>query len=799
MLTISLVLLILSCTVNGAESLSAVCQDTSFGRRCSLQASDSVETFTMIESNVIVGTSNSLVLMTFKLDVKEYVDLSPQTSTYNNCVGRLPGQLGNDPSLCQNFIKLIQLVDIPGGEQILVCGTNAFKPKCTLHNVANITVFEHMSSDQEVDNGFSPYSKNGQVVATITRNGRFFSGTRFDALAQVTIGMAPNILQRENVFTVNVPTSNQQWLQQPKIISSYETESHIYFFLRERAYEVNQGETVVYSRAVRICKNDDGMSPEETYPNNFFLTFQKARISCSSFAAQGTIPFSFDNLQSTVMWVEPDGQKFLYGIFTSPDNGPSGSAICKYTFDSNSAGSLTQVFEDGQYLVSNGNSPLWTRVSADTFSCPGESGSQRSSSDASQYQLVFNDVTSIGSQPLHNIAGKRLDKLAIDVINYNQTTQTILYFSSQDGDIHQLMIDDQGTRKEDVIIQAENAVTHLVIRKNLNETRYLYATTESLIMLMSFGDCSQYGNCFACLDSYDPYCGWDGDNCINKLTIGVSGVIQSIMISEKHVVDYCGPRPNPTTPSPPSCETMQQSEEPSKDNPELCTTSVGNLSSTSDSSVSIPDLVGATVGAFVVGIPVGAFVCFIFLKFFAPKKKHKHTINRQMQPTQANSNAVTQVNNQLTDKDQQKIHKKDIGSCMRENPSYIQTTPKTTPLQLNPVPLSLAPPPLGNVHKRKNSKDINMYVSPEVEMDDTFDEPDHLPPLRSFYGADNHSHREPKTNAFSHSTNGVGRKKVPGHATPRGRTDSTTWLRANSESSEPPSPLGVLGSPISDV
>lgn len=746
----------------------------------------------------MVGSSNSLFSMTFDLNVVKYVNLSPQVTTYENCVGvEQAGQLGNDPSLCQNFIKLIQL--IPRGEKILVCGTNAFRPRCTLHNMANISVFESLSNDQTVDNGFSPYSKTGQVVATITNGERFFSGTRFDALAQVTIGMAPNLLQRNNVFAVNVPTSDQRWLQQPNIISSYETEKHVYFFLQERAYEVNEGESVIYSRAVRVCKSDNGMNPGGTYPNNFFLTFQKARISCSSFATQGTIPFLFDNLQSTVMWVEPDGQKFLYGVFTSPTNGPSGSAICKYTFDSNSAGSLTQVFEDGHYLVSRENPPIWTRVSADIFFCPGENGTQRSSADASQYHLVFNDVTSVGSEPLHTVAGKRLDKLAIDVIEFNQTIQTIMYFSSLQGDIYQLMTDDQGTRKENVINQAGKPLTYLTIHKNVNETRSLYAATENLIMLITLGNCSQYGNCFACLESHDPYCGWDGDQCVNKLTTNFHGIIQSIGTTQYEILDHCGPKPNPTTAPPPLFETTQRSERPA-DNQEICTTSIGNLNPTSDNSISIPDLVGATVGAFVVGIPVGAFVCFIFLKLFRAPKKHKHTVNRQTQSRHVNSSAVVmQVNNQLTEKDHQDIQKKDLSSCMKENPSYVQTAPKSTTLQLNPVPISLAPPPPGNMHKRKNSKDINMYVSSGVEIDDTFDEPDHVPPLRSFSSADNHSHRGHKTNVHNHATSGAGRKMIPGYAVPRGRTDSTTWLRANSESSEPPSPLSVLDSPISDV
>ncbi|XP_064403560.1 semaphorin-5B-like [Halichondria panicea] len=765
------------------------CQDTTYGRICSLQGP--VDTVSIIHNKLMLGSLNSLFSTSFELQVHEYADLTPKASVYENCVGfELPGQLGNDPSSCQNFVKLIQLV--PAGDRILVCGTNAFRPKCTLHNVSNISVYEYMTDVQNVDNGFSPYSDNTQIVATLTSGERFFSGTRFNAFASQTIGMAPNPLQRDNTILVNVPSSDQRWLHEPTFVSSYETDSHVYFFLRERAYEVDQGKSVVYSRAVRICKSDNGMNPEAIYPTNFFLTFQKARMSCTSFATQGTIPYSYDNLQSTVFWVQPDGQQFLYGVFTSPVNAPSGSAICKFNFDPNSAGSLTKVFEDGQYLVSDGNPLTWRRVTADTFSCPGEGDNQRSISDASQYQLVFNDVTSMDSQPLHTVAGKRLDKLIVDIINYNQSTQTIMYYSTQNGDLHQLVIDDEGNRQEDVINRFGSALGHLTIRRNSDETRFLYATTDNHVMLISLGDCSKYDSCFACLDSKDAYCGWDGDRCTNKITSSPLTIIQSVLTIESRIIDTCGSRSDTTTPLTPSCQitTLDHEEEPG----EISTTSVGSLSAMSDSSISIPDLVGATIGAFVVGIPVGAFVCFLFLKLFITPKKHKHSINHHRHSGQADarSNTITQVNNRITDDIQKQIQKKDL--AMRDNPSYIPTIPSKIPsLQLKPTPLALAPPPSGNTHKRKNSKDINMYVSTE---DDAFDECDVVPPLRSFNVAgSSHPHRGHKSIGHT-TTNGVGRKKFPGYTAPRGRTDSTTWLRENSLSSEPSSPLD---SPISDV
>ena len=195
------------------------------------------------------------------------------------------------------------------------------------------------------------------------------------------------------------------------------------------------------------------------------------------------------------------------------------------------------------------------------------------------------------------------------------------------------------------------------------------------------------------------------------------------------------------------------------------------------------------------GIPVGGFVCFIFLKLFVKPRQHKHTINRRGRSNQSEASTVTHVNNNLNDENQQQIQKKDL--AIKETSRYVQTTPITTthtPVPTKPSPLTLDPPPPGNTQKRKNSndKDLNTYISPE---DEAFDE---VPPLRNITatGTFPRSHR---SNGYGHTVNGVQRKRVPGHVVPRGRTDSTTWLRANSESSEPASPLSPMDSPISDV
>ena len=818
----------LSFTVAAFTGSAPVCQDTNYGRSCSLPAQ--VEILTILDGKLMVGCSNNLVSFSLDLQVDKYVDLSPEESNVNHCKGFNPGQLGNDQSLCTNFVKVIEKV--PGDERVMVCGTNAFRPKCTLHSASNISSYEYMTESHHIDEGFSPYSNDSKIVATLTSNGRFFSGTKFDVYAAPqTIGMAPYPLQSDNTFTVQVPTSDQQWLKQPTFISSYEVGDHIYFFLREPAYEIDQGESIVYSRAVRICKNDNGTANDPNDPSNVFLTFQKARIVCSSHAESGSInsiPYNYDNLQSTFLWTAPDGQQFLYGVFTSPTNGPSGSAICKFSFDATLDGSLTKVFEDGEYLAIDPDSQpqiTWKRVDVGSFVCPGDTtGAQRTTSDATTYQLVYSPVTALQPEPIYTTFGKRLTKLAVDVIHYNNESQTIIYFATAEGDIQYLIARDGEERLEAMVHSAGSPLSDLTVQKNADETRYLYVTTEDRVLSITLGDCSRYGSdCFACLDSRDAYCGWDRDtnSCKNKLNFSSSTFLQSAFAIEDDITGACGPRtdvPTPQTPVPPSC----QSSIPQPNNPSSETQTEDNQStddqentdctvtgptggvSTQEKSVSVPDLVGATVGAFVVGIPVGAFVCFVFLKLFVAPRRRKHAINRQRRANQGggDSGTVTHVNNHLSGDDQQQIQKKELS--LKENPRYVQPPIVRIPPPTQPKTevLALAPPPPGNVpsgnHKRTNSKDINTYMSQED--DNTFDDGDQVPPLRSIsscsLGSSHGNRGGGKPNGHSHTMNGVHRKRVPGHKVPRGRTESTTWLRANSLSSDPSSPLE---SPISDV
>ena len=78
----------------------------------------------------------------------------------------------------------------------------------------------------------------------------------------------------------------------------------------------------IYSRVARVCKSDQG-GPHKFRDN--WTSFLKTRLNCS---VPGDHPFYFDEIQSTSGLI--DGH-FIYGVFTTPDNSISGSAICGFS------------------------------------------------------------------------------------------------------------------------------------------------------------------------------------------------------------------------------------------------------------------------------------------------------------------------------------------------------------------------------------------------------------------------------------------------------------------------------------
>ncbi len=662
------------------------CRNTTYGRECTLPSAP--ERTALIGNQLFVGVADDILAYHLdSLEVGDCVNLAVGQEREEYCVE----QQGHHPDDCKNFVRVIQPISESAANaasnpalqsKILVCGTGAFTPKCTLHASADLSNYTNMTNSSGADHGFCPFTNTVPNVEVLATNGRFFSGTHFQQFGtHRTIGMAPKPLQRNNTFTVKTPKADPLWLNQPDFVSAFEIGDYVYFFARELAYEttVDAGTSVVYSRAFRVCKNDPGLTSEGS-----FLTFQKARMKCTRSGQRNSIPYNYDNLKSTFLWKsEETAEPILYGAFSSPVNGPEGAAICKFSFDENIENSLSHVFNDGQYISqSEPGNPI---EYGEQFTCPGTDGPQRTEEEARMYQLVASSAIPLEPQPLHSVSGSEFTQLAVDVIEYQGQKQEILYYSLSNGKLGQCIITESGQKYEHIIHDQGQSIHHLAIHKGV-ESHYLLATTDDSVMSIPLGNCARYSNCWACMDAKDPYCAWDGEACISKFaTTSSNSINETFSITETTAIQLCGsrpeepsptqpptlpicpslstseqgststqqPQPNPTTTSPAEtsssslkCISPSKSDGPPKETVTVYVETGAVTSSSSKGKFSVIELVGATLGGFVFGLPVGLIICAFFFTVFIKKRTH-HVKERRSQDIEHQPGVLRQVNNQL--------------------------------------------------------------------------------------------------------------------------------------------------------
>jgi semaphorin 6 len=81
----------------------------------------------------------------------------------------------------------------------------------------------------------------------------------------------------------------------------------------------------VYSRVGRVCKKDGG--GPHTFRNKW-TTFLKTRLNCS---VPGVYPFYFDEIQSVTQVVGGGGADRIFGVFNTPENSVTASAVCSFS------------------------------------------------------------------------------------------------------------------------------------------------------------------------------------------------------------------------------------------------------------------------------------------------------------------------------------------------------------------------------------------------------------------------------------------------------------------------------------
>ena len=786
------------------------CEINGDTRQCLLPSPP--QRLSLIGGKLIVGAVDHLFAFGLDLTYLNGVELSPSADRSHKC------EFEQRNELCRNFIRVVQRV--PGSARILVCGTNAFSPKCRFHNESNLSDWTFLSAPAHQDVGFSPYS-NDSSVALLASNGRFFTTTLFVSRhAQKFISMAPEPLKGNATFTVRTPNSGILWLNLPTFISVYEVGEWVYFFALEPAYEVDNGLAVVYSRVIRMCKNDTGFRQFPTDPALTFLTFQKARLKCTQDGELDSIPFDYDRLRATYLLHFVGQEPVLYGAFSSPANGPEGAAICKFSF-----GQIQSVFEDGEYLVFKGNN-RWTRATADPFVCPGQEGSQRSEQQAKEHQLIFSAITPLEPQPIFRMTGEEITQLAVDVATYQGHPLEVMLAALKSGAIVQVVVYDGKVYKASLRGPGDNIQDLLVTRQG-GEVRLVVLTTANTVESLSLGNCSKHSSCADCLLSRDPYCGWnDSAGCVNKMVAGQSSSLtDSVTVSDAVATMVCGSPLPPVQSSvcarssslPSSISSSEGSETVSSSNPTHTPSppSVDANQRRSDRGQEDAGLLtGVTVVGFVLGVPVGLAICYLFFRTFLKWNKPSSSKDIDTPGTEnicssgrdENDNVGSLENSNFME--DRGASKHDITCAPPEQASiHTQMSQESDVFKRSLSNDVFGPIPNDEVFNPKPSPSNEVFKpspSNEVFKPSTSNEVFKPSPSNKVFtpSLGNKVKSSPSNRVTptelpikaGHIPSRQGGLQVPGYRVPRGRTESTTWLTAN-ESSDYCPDLG----PISPV
>uniref|UniRef100_A0A3P9D6A3 Sema domain-containing protein n=1 Tax=Maylandia zebra TaxID=106582 RepID=A0A3P9D6A3_9CICH len=404
---------------------------------------------------------------------------------------------------CFNYIKILLRMN---STHLYVCGTYAFSPICAY-------IVSIVTEDGRSRCPFNPEYKSTAIMA----DGELYTGTVSNFQ-----GNEPIIYKSLSQGTALKTENSLNWLQDPAFVgSAYIQESlpkgnpvgdddKIYFFFSEAGKEFDFFDNTIVSRIARVCKGDVG---GERVLQKKWTTFLKAQLLCS-------LPddgFPFNIIQDMfVLTPSPEDWKntVFYGVFTSQwYKGASGSsAVCSFTMDQ-----VEKAF-NGRYREVNRETQQWY-----TYNHPVPEPRPGAVSGISSSLLMPDKVLNfvkdhflmdsvIRSQPLLLKRNVRYTQIAVHRVQAAKKVYNVLFIGTDDGRLHKAINVNKKMHiiEEMVLFRDSQPVQHIEL-----DTEKLYVSSFSELVEVSVANCTNYQSCGECILSRDPYCAWNGKQCVD--------------------------------------------------------------------------------------------------------------------------------------------------------------------------------------------------------------------------------------------------------------------------------------------
>jgi len=411
---------------------------------------------------------------------------------------------GKSTDDCNNYIRVLAKVD---SDQLLVCGTNAYNPRCRNYARNNESVYEVIREFS--GKGYCPYDPTNNSTA-IYADGELYSGTVSDFSGSDAL-----IIKNQ----IRTGQYNLKELNGPDFVSSIEDKDFVYFFFREEAVEYMNCGKAVYSRVARVCKNDNG--GPHTFKNKW-TTFVKARLNCSM---PGAYPFYFDQVQAMSQVVDTDNDKIIYGVFNTPENSITGSAVCSFRLSD-----IAESF-DGPLKNQKDANSNWLPLARheEPVIRPGSCRNNSQSLDDKYLNFIKENALMDRAVPssintphfIKTSPEERLTTVAVDprvsVADLSGQAVDVLFIGTTRGRVIKMAShhDDSGVPRTSVIEEIQVFPVHVAVRNLLvvqgepGQGRQLVALSDHEVKALPLERCRAQRGCGACVGLQDPYCAWN--------------------------------------------------------------------------------------------------------------------------------------------------------------------------------------------------------------------------------------------------------------------------------------------------
>ncbi|XP_054160693.1 semaphorin-1A-like [Oppia nitens] len=416
---------------------------------------------------------------------------------------------GKSDELCQNYIRVLSKRSANG---LFVCGTNAFKPKCRqyVENSLEFELVKELSGE-----GLCPYDPTHLSTAT------FVDDSLYVATVAGFNGADPLIYR----LPLRTEQFNPKHLNAPSFVNSFSHQQNVYFFFRETAVEYMNCGKSIYSRVARVCSNDKG-GPHKF--RNHWTTFQKARLNCS---IPGDFPFYFNEIQSTTSLVKGiyggHNAQIIYGVFTTPSNSISGSAVCAFKMDD-----IHKAF-DGSFKGQEAIDSNWLPVPSSKVPEPRPGLCVNDSRQLPDMTLNFHKehtlmdmaVPAFWSSPIvvQTSFKYRFTQIAVDpqIETASGKTFDVLFIATDDGRVIKAINAASGALsghhyhntvvpiviEEVTVFPLGTVITNLLVYHTFYEAKLLVVSNNEIKSIKLFHCLAK--TCGECVALQDPYCAFD--------------------------------------------------------------------------------------------------------------------------------------------------------------------------------------------------------------------------------------------------------------------------------------------------